>query len=676
VLVRLAWAGAVLAVVGAILDTAVTAAYLPLMSERTWAEHGWPLVTLAALGSALMGALIVSRHPRHAIGWLLCLAGTTSISMPAESYSIWVLEHDGPGPALWAHVAAWVSVLLSAPLAITALTLIFLSAPDGRLLSRRWRVAAGAALTGLVLYWAGLCTLSPTTFSVDAADTGPVTSGLTSVGVVLLALALGASVVCLALRLRRDTGEVRRQLLWLAASGACLCVSLLFLLVLQAIVPREQGWLVALPLFASYALLPIATAVAVLRHRLFDIEVIINRAVALGLATATVAVGYVLLVVVIGRRSGPADGGFWRSLLATAVVALAFQPLRSQVLRLADRIAYGVNATPYDALADFSRRLGESTDPRSLLPLVAEAASTAVGAQSVTARLCVAGGPDRVADWPPGALPARPGPQVDLQVRDGDDVLGSVTVVAPPGRAFRPQDTLLLSDLVDSAVVAFRNARASAVLIDRVQELDRSTRELADSRRRLVDAGDAERRRLGDALAVEVFPHLEPLPVELAQLGADTGSSVTPERIAHLVDGSTRALEALREITRGVFPTQLTRTGLDAALLSLLGRTRVGRLTVEEAAAGRRYDAHVEAAAYFCVAEAARALTPPLHVALSASGDDLRMVVTGGHGEGFPLANVRDRVEAAGGTMTAVVVHDGVRLELRAAARSADLTRA
>ncbi len=84
-LTRLAGAVAVLGVVGAVVDTAVTAAYLPLMSEQAWAGHGWPLVTLAALGSALMGALIVSRHPRHGIGWLLCLAGLTSVSMPAES---------------------------------------------------------------------------------------------------------------------------------------------------------------------------------------------------------------------------------------------------------------------------------------------------------------------------------------------------------------------------------------------------------------------------------------------------------------------------------------------------------------------------------------------------------------------------------------------------------------
>ena len=413
---------------------------------------------------------------------------------------------------------------------------------------------------------------------------------------------------------------------------------------MQAVVPEEQGWLVALPLFISYVLLPIATAVAVLRHRLYDIEVIVNRAVAVGLATALVAVAYVLLVVVLGARLGPGDGGFWSSLLATAVVALAFQPLRSRVLRVADRLAYGADATPYDALAEFTRRLGETKDRRDLVPVVAHAAGTAVGGLQATARLSVPGGADQVATWPAGPAPTRPGPTVELPVRDGDDVLGSVTVVAPPGRAFRPQDTALLRDLVDSSVVAFRNARSSAELAARVTALDRSTRELAESRRRLVDAGDAERRRLERALSAEVFPHLAALPDELAELGA--GHAVTAERIAPLVAATTDALEALRDITRGVFPTQLARTGLEAALLSLLGRTGAGRLTVEASAAGRRWEPRVEAAAYFCVAEAVRALTPPLLVVLSASEDEVRMLVTGGPGQELPLAHVRDRLEA------------------------------
>src|SRR3954449_12724950 len=95
-----------LTVLAAVLDTLFTAAYRPLLSEATWAEHGWPLEPLAGVGCALMGALIVSRHPKHPLGWLLSVASLLSVTLAAEAYSGWVLGGNGPGTAGWAHVAA------------------------------------------------------------------------------------------------------------------------------------------------------------------------------------------------------------------------------------------------------------------------------------------------------------------------------------------------------------------------------------------------------------------------------------------------------------------------------------------------------------------------------------------------------------------------------------------
>ncbi len=161
---RVAWVVLGVSVTCAVVDTVITAAYLPLLSQEAWAHHGWPLATSAALGCALMGALIVSRHPRHLIGWLLCAASLSSISLATETYALWVLDHGGPGPETAAHVAGWVSVLIGAPFAITALTLVFLIAPDGRLRSRRWRWAARASVLGLLCYTAAVLTLPPTEF--------------------------------------------------------------------------------------------------------------------------------------------------------------------------------------------------------------------------------------------------------------------------------------------------------------------------------------------------------------------------------------------------------------------------------------------------------------------------------------------------------------------------------
>ncbi|MGH8895365.1 MAG: hypothetical protein ACRDWY_18970, partial [Actinomycetes bacterium] len=199
---------------------------------------------------------------------------------------------------------------------------------------------------------------------------------------------------------------------------------------------------------------------------------------------------------------------------------------------------------------------------------------------------------------------------------------------------------------------AFRNARLAAELAHQVHELDQRTRELAESRRRLITAGDAERARVERSIAQRVAPHLRPLPAQLDQLANSGPAPVQPTALAPLVTASATALEELREITRGVFPTQLARSGLEAALRSYLGRSDTGRLTVADSAAGRRFDRSVEAAAYFVVVEAAGELAPPVEVALRAPEDRLEIVVNGQARGVLPLANIRDRVEATGGSMS------------------------
>ena len=112
------------------------------------------------------------------------------------------------------------------------------------------------------------------------------------------------------------------------------------------------------------------------------------------------------------------------------------------------------------------------------------------------------------------------------------------------------------------------------------------------------------------------------------------------------------ALEALREITRGVFPAQLARSGLPTAARSLFTRTGYPPLVVDDSPDGRRFEPRVEAAAYFCVAEAIRDLDDPVNVVLSLSTTTLRVAVTGREDGPLPLSHIRDRVEAAGGTVS------------------------
>jgi signal transduction histidine kinase len=237
----------------------------------------------------------------------------------------------------------------------------------------------------------------------------------------------------------------------------------------------------------------------------------------------------------------------------------------------------------------------------------------------------------------------------------------------PAGHALRPREQRLLTDLADQAGLAFRNARLTAELSGQVELLGNRTRELGDSRQRLITASDAERSRLERAIAQDVGLHVGPLPDRLRQLSrADPGATAGLDEtmIVPLVESLNTALEALREITRGVFPAQLARSGLPTAVGSLLARTG-GRLIVEDSASGVRFEPPVEAAAYFCAAEAARVLAEPVVVVITTNSEALQLVVSGRDGGALPLGHMRDRVGAAGGSFSITAEDDQTVVEVK-----------
>jgi signal transduction histidine kinase len=669
---RIAWCIVGVTTVAAALDTLFTAAYRPLLSEATWADHGWPLAPLAGSGCALMGALIISRYPKHMLGWLLCVASLLSVTLAADAYTLWVLEGDGPGSLYWAHVIAWASPLLGWP-AFTALIMVFLISPTGHLPSPGWRWALWATLVGLCLRTLGQLTMRPADFvSAEQYDGFSLSTVLLTIGYLLVAAGLIASAVSLVLRLRKASDDERRQLLWIASSAGFLAVGVVVILA----VPRIQGetgtWLAGLPLRLAQLAVPLCVAVAVLRHRLLQIDLIVNRAVLMALATGLAAIGYVFVVVIAGSAVGRGAGGFWSSLVATALVALAFQPLRRRMVRIADRLAFGAAAAPYQALADFSRQLGDKSDHTALLPAVAAAAAHAVNATRAEASIHVHAGPDRVAVWPPWEADDSAPARVTTPVVDHGERLGDITVEMAAGYPLRPRDRRLLADLADQAAMAFRNAQLTAELSAQVAQLSLHTRELDQSRTRLIRAADAERSRVERAIARQVIPHLAPLPDRLRQLSHyehHGPSALNTAQLEPVLTSVNAATQSLREITRGVFPAQLTRAGLSTALGSLLARPVFpGRLTVEVSAVGLRFDPRVEAAAYFCVAEATRAFDQPITVVLSVQGQQLHLSVSGRECAGLPLSHMRDRIEAAGGSVSTASRDGRTVVEVRAPA--------
>ncbi len=653
---RVAWAVAGVCLALAVLDTLLVAASYPPFSSKSLGIHGWPLVNLAGVGSAVLGAVILGSQPRQPIGWILSLIGlTTSISLVTESYGIWALQYDGPGTSQQGHLSGWVAALLGGPLALALLSGVLLLVPAGTYLSPRWRWVACTAWVGYAFFVLGLVLIGPSGInrSGDPIDAGLVARALLSSGVVLITAMLLASVVGMLRRLRRSTGVARQQLRVVATGAASVGLALVTLIVGQGFNGGRQSWWSSVPLYLSYLFLVVCIAVAVLRYRLYDAEIIVSRAVALALATAFVAIGYIGLVVGLGRTmESSTDGGFWWSLLAMVVVALAFQPLRRWVVRVADRAAYGSRAAPYDALADFSRRIGRGPAGGELLPTIAAAAGEAVRADLAVVRLD--GEPDARlrATWPsdvaePSVVPSDR--DVVVPIADAAGRLGSVTVRLPPGRDVRPPARRLLVDIADQAGLALRNARLQIERAARVRQLDRRTRELTASRNRIVGAVDTERRRLESSLAARVLPTMGRLRAEVE--GCAVGE-VRADGIAACVDLATEALESLRELTRGIYPTILTRSGIAPALSSYAGRTqRSDGLRIGPSVAAARFPERIEAAAYFCCVEVLEDAHGDAALELSDDGRELLVTLHGVTTDALRRWAIVDRVEACGGTL-------------------------
>jgi len=614
------------------------------------AADGFPVIPIGVVLGAVVGSVILARQPHNRIGWLLSLgAAGGGVGYVTSAYAYRVLvDHEG-GSASAGHLAAWISQFFGGSYGLTLMCAALLLVPDGRLLSRRWRPVM-ALLGASYLLWAGVLVVGvrPRQVQPDGSIRRDALVGdLLDLSTLVLVLAIVAAGVAVVLRLRRSTGVERQQMRWIMASGALLTAGLAVLLGYQLAGGPGEPWYVDLPLFLGYTSLPVSIGIAILRYRLYDIDVIINRAVVLGLLTAFVTVGYVATVVAIAATLGnrvlvPS----WPSLVALVLVALAFQPLRQHVQRLADRLVYGRRAAPYEALGEFSRRLGHSPAPAELLPALAEAVARSVGAGHARVALdlpTTAGAPDiagPAAAWPDAVERV---PDAEFEVRDGDDTLGRIAVSMPAGRGLRRAERQLLERFAAQAALAFRNLRLDAELRTRVEHLGRQSAALAASRRRLVAARDGERRRIAGVIEREVLSHLRSIPAAVESL--DAGDATAADQgLQRLETATGAALDALREVTQGLFPVALTRQGLVAALWSHHERRRhTGALTVAPALADRRFDAHTEAAAYFC------------GVALMEKSDAVNLSIVDGclvletTGAVADDQAIVDRVEAVGG---------------------------
>lgn len=607
-----------------------------------------------------VGAVVASRRPANPIGWLLLAEGLLwQLNRPAGDLRTYLEVTQGG--LRGAAVAAWVfDVVWIAP--ACALPLIFLLFPSGRVPSPRWRVALGALAVGTALlgvaigFRPGPFTTSPRIDNpVGVPALGPAAAGLETAGNVLVAATFVAGLASLVVRYRRSDVTTRQQLKWLALAVGVIVAAWSTANVLEALGaadPKTVGAVRTLPLL----LVPIACGVAVLKYRLYDIDLVINKLFVYGgLAGAIIAL-YVAVVVgagaVIGSQSEP---NLALSVAATATAALAFDPARRGLQRLAGRAVYGRRATPYEALASMTRRVSAGYLATDALEAMARSIAQATGGRG---EVWVAGadGLRRSACWPPpGGGVVAPAPLRDpLEVagRDGtfpvrrrDQVLGALTVTKARGEPIRPAEQRLLADLADSAAYVLENARL--------------VNELRSSRQRLVTAQDNERRRVERDLHDGAQQRLLELSLTLGrverQIASDRGGAAAT--LAEADHQLRQALAELRDLARGIHPAILTEHGLEAAVESLAARAP---LPVElDVAVGRRLDPTVESTTYFVASEAvtnvvkhARQARARITIGLTADALEVEIVDDGAGGadpHGSGLRGLADRVAALDG---------------------------
>ncbi len=628
----------------------------------------------------LVGGMIAIRRPRNTIGWIFLAIGLCWAldGFLTGYYTYGLATHPGSLPG--AAVAGGLDGGLWVPAVGLLGTFALLLFPDGHLPSPGWRWVAWVTAIVLALAYV-VVTFDPSPMDLGAAipkipnplgirAIQPLVSQLQAL-IILIPLCIGACAWSLIRRFRRSHGVEHLQLKWLAAAAAT--VAGIYLIVEPASMPyawssgsNAPAWVEAGQSIAalSFCLIPIAAGIAVLRHKLYDIDVVIRRSLVYASLAAFITGVYVAIVVgigrVIGARGGPNIG---LSIAATAVVAVAFQPVRERVQHFANRLVYGKRATPYEVMSGFAARIGGALSVDEALPRMAEAAALGVGATAAAVRVRLHDGSVQSVAWPTDATVPAPFDHVE-HVRFGDEEVGDISVAKPRGEALTPSEVKLLDDLGAQAGLAMHNVRLALELRSRVEEISRQAGEISASRQRIVAAQDDARRGL--QRRIQDGPERQLASIERGLEDAESLVTSEPARGQALLDQlaakTTSALDALRELARGIYPPLLADKGLTAALSAQAVKSAVP-VTVDADGVGRLAPA-LEAAVYFCCLEAlqnvaAHAGARRTEIVLRRDERDLMFSVVD-DGRGFDptapgaspgLQRMADRLAALGGAL-------------------------
>jgi two-component system, NarL family, sensor kinase len=493
---------------------------------------------LGGLAFGVTGALVLGAQPWNRLGPLLAGCGVTAlVSALGVQYATYALaQHPvlpAVGPAAWVGSVLWLPAFLGV---LVGLPLLF---PDGRLPSRRWRYAAWLAAGAGTLTVLGFAT---TQYALDQGDFPGIDNpldlpfadepqiGVTAVGFLVCGLVAAAATVSLVVRMRRAAPPERSRNAWL--------VTFLVLAAAAAYVPGPD-WVSFLVDVAAFA----ALAVGIVRHGLFDIELVLSRTVVYATLTLLALGVYFVAAAALGSGS---EVGVVPALL-TAVAALLLAGGRTRLQRIVDRVMYG-ERDPGNALAALGERLGSALGPDEVLPATVESVRTTFNLPY--AEVWLTGEPD-----PAYSSGQRPESIVQFPLAHAGEDVGVLVVGLRRGeRALSATDAAVLSSFARQAAVAAHGVRA--------------TRELRRSRERIVLAREEERHRIRRDLHDGLGPALAgiSLGLETAGRAAETGSPRAALLLEDLRVDAANCVDDVRRIVADLRPPALDGADLATAL--------------------------------------------------------------------------------------------------------------
>ena len=624
---------------------------------------------------AVIGAVVASRHPRNPIGWIFSAIAFFLGALILSTHVYWSVTLGQTEPGMTAQVVAWLGAWIWIPAMLPALTLLPLYFPTGRPPTPRWRwiqwLVAGA---GVALFLG----------SAFVAENGkyedfPIRNPLAPdgalgqvllvtgwVGFAMMLVAMLGSAASLVLRFRRAEDVERQQIKWVVSAVVLFAIN--FVTPIDLALGEDAGFA---SLLLGLMIIAIAVAISILRYRLYDIDLVISKTLLVAGLAVFITASYVAIVVGVGSLVGRGDEpNLVLSVAATAFVAVAFQPVRRRLQRLANRLVFGRRATPYDVLSGFATKVGAAEASPETLVGLAELMSDGTGALPARVWLRVGTQLRSAATWPQGSDPvpsvdvdSASFPEADLAVpvREGDELLGVLAIAKPRGEQVTEIDTDLVERLAAASGILLRNLRLDAELAQRLGDIE-------ESRRRLVTAQDDARRRIEAELGGGSRAQLRTLGDQLSKLAHDVDDERAPKTallLGQLVASTDAALDTLAGLAAGIYPPRLAADGLVEALTEQAGRAAV-RVEMNANGVGR-YPAEVEAAVYFAVLEALQNVAKyadagTARVRLGHEAGRLIFEVTD-DGVGFDSSSVSlgtglqgivDRLDTVGGSVTIV----------------------